>query len=77
MRTMLRRISKRIPLLVLALLITIGLSATPFAAQSAHAASKPYMKTLKLKWDLKKGKAKTVTEKYAAVGKKKTHPKNH
>lgn len=70
MRTMLRRISKRIPLLVLALLITIGLSATPFAAQSAHAASKPYMKTLKLKWDLKKGKAKTVTEKYAAVGKK-------
>lgn len=71
MKDTLKRVSNRILFLILSLFIALGLAATPFAAQDAHADSKPYMKTLKVKWDLKKGRAKTVTEKYAAVGKKK------
>ena len=44
--------------------------ALPAAAEEAHAAEKPYMKTLKLKWDLRKNKAVTSKEKFAAIGNK-------
>lgn len=55
-------------------LTAVALSATmvalPATAEEAHAAEKPYMKTLKLKWDLKKNKAVTSKEAIAACGKK-------
>ncbi|WP_217952671.1 hypothetical protein [Adlercreutzia caecimuris] len=56
------------------LLTAVALSATmvalPAAAEETHAAEKPYMKTLKLKWDLKKNKAVKSKEKIKYVGTK-------
>ena len=56
------------------MLTTVALSATmvvlPATVDEAHAAEKPYMKTLKLKWDLKKNKAVKSKEKVVGVGNK-------
>lgn len=52
----------------------MALSATmvalPATADEAYAAEKPYMKTLKVKWDLKKNKAVKSKERVVGVGNK-------
>lgn len=65
-------IAKKALVAVLATALAAGLCASPALADEAHAATKkPYMKTLKVKWDLKKGRKVAVTSKWAGVGKQK------
>ena len=55
----------------MAAVLALGLTVSPAMADEAHAATKkPYMKTLKLKWDLKKNKTVKITEPSAGNGKK-------
>lgn len=55
----------------MAAVLALGLTVSPAMADEAHAATKkPYMKTLKLKWDLKKNKTVKITEPWAGIGKK-------
>ncbi|NBJ66618.1 hypothetical protein [Adlercreutzia caecimuris] len=65
---------KRLTKTAVCMLTTVALSATmvvlPATVDEAHAAEKPYMKTLKLKWDLKKNKAVKSKEKVVGVGNK-------
>lgn len=59
-----------ISLLVAAALALCMLGAIPGTAPEAQAASGSHMKSLNLKWDLKKNKAVKCTEPFAAIGKK-------
>lgn len=59
-----------IALLVAAVLALCMLGAIPGTAPEAQAASGSHMKSLNLKWDLKKNKAVKCTEPFAAIGKK-------
>lgn len=65
-----RKMLKKSACLLTAVALSATMVALPAAAEEAHAAEKPYMKTLKLKWDLKKNKAVKSKEKFAAVGNK-------
>lgn len=65
-----KKVLKRSACLLTAVALSATMVALPAAAEEAHAAEKPHMKTLKLKWDLKKNKAVTSKEKIATVGNK-------
>ena len=65
-----RKMLKKSACLLTAVALSATMVALPAAAEEAHAAEKPYMKTLKLKWDLKKNKTVKSKEKFAAVGNK-------
>ena len=65
-----RKVLKKSACLLTAVALSATMVALPAAAEEAHAAEKPYMKSLKLKWDLKKNKAVTSKEAIAAYGKK-------
>lgn len=55
----------------MAAMLAAGLTVSPAMADEVQTAPrKPYMKTLKLKWDLKKNKAMKFTSKFVEVGKK-------
>ena len=55
----------------MAVMLAAGLTISPAMADEAQAApKKPYMKTLKLKWNLKKNKAMKFTSRFVSVGKK-------
>lgn len=55
----------------MAIMLAAGLTVSPAMADEAQAApKKPYMKTLKLKWNLKKNKAMKFTSRFVSVGKK-------
>lgn len=55
----------------MAAVLALGLTVSPALADEAQAAAKkPYMKALKLKWDLKKNKTVKITEPWAVIGKK-------
>lgn len=65
-----RKMLKKSACVLTAVALSATMVALPAAAEEAHAAEKPYMKTLKLKWDLKKNKAVTSKEAYAGIGAK-------
>lgn len=65
-----RPLAKKVTVAVMATVLAAGLCVSPALADEAHAAAKkPYMKTLKVKWDLKKGKKVKITSKWAGAGK--------
>lgn len=65
-----RKVLKKSACLLTAVALSATMVALPAAAEEAHAAEKPYMKTLKLKWDLKKNKTVKSKEAYAGIGAK-------
>ena len=67
-----RKAQKKSASLLTAVALSATMVALPVAAEEAHAAEKPHMKTLKLKWDLRKNKAVTSKEKFAAIGTEKS-----
>lgn len=64
-----RKLLKRVMAAVVVAALAAGVVVAPAMADEAHAATKPYMKTLKLKWDLKKNKTLKITEPWAGIGK--------
>ena len=63
-------LAKKATVALMTTILAAGLCASPALADEAHAAAKkPYMKTLKVKWDLKKGKKVKITSKWAGAGK--------
>ena len=67
-----RKMLKKSACVLTAVALSATMVALPAAAEEAHAAEKPYMKTLKLKWDLKKNKAVTSKEKFSVLSTKTT-----
>ncbi|MEY8459926.1 hypothetical protein AALA69_02200 [Eggerthellaceae bacterium 24-137] len=65
-----RKMLKKSACLLTAVALSATMVALPAAAEEAHAAERPYMKTLKLKWDLKKNKAVKSKEKFVGLGNK-------
>lgn len=66
-----KRIGGAVAAIVLALGLGLGLALLPALGGEAFAATGSSMKSLKVKWDLKKGKKVTVTTAWAGVGKQK------
>ena len=54
--------------LSVALALTASFAVSAIAPADAQASTKPYMKTLKLKWDLKKNKTTKFTQKWVGLG---------
>lgn len=63
-------ISKRIVCIFVSIALAIGFSISPVSVSTAQAATKPYMKTAKVKWDLKKNKNVTCKDKVIFYGNK-------
>lgn len=57
---------------VVAVILVLGLVVVPAFAEEAYGATGSSMKSLQVKWDLKKGKKVTVTAAWDSVGKQKT-----
>ena len=65
-----RKMLKKSACLLTAVALSATMVALPAAAEEAHAAEKPYMKKIGVKFDLKKNKTVKSKEKFAAVGSK-------
>lgn len=65
-----RKVLKKSACLLTAVALSATMVALPAAAEEAHAAEKPHMKKIGVKFDLKKNKTVKSKEKFAAVGNK-------
>lgn len=59
---------KRVVAVLVAVALSVGLAASPVWGDEAYAATGKSMKSLKVKWDLKKGKKVTLTAAWDSVG---------